>query len=208
MVTTSAQCGCGAAVARTPVTCMPNCVACIAAAPPSEPSPTTVTRRPSSTAPHSFCQRPARWCVTISGTRLASISSDMMANSPAFAAWTPALFSSATPGGSQSNGARRSSPALVMNSSFSRGAGQGNFAATTPISVISASASAMPAAKSASVSPIVTSWPSPMAPARVTAPLPHRAGEQEQRVVGRVLDVDTHRRTACHGFASADKLRQ
>jgi hypothetical protein len=37
---------------------------------------------------------------------------------------------------------------------------------------------------------------------------PHVAGEQEQRIVDRILNVDTHRRSACHGFAIADKFRQ
>ena len=96
-----------------------------------------------------------------------------------------------------------------MNSSFSRGAGQGNFAATTPISVISASASAMPAAKSASVSPMVTSWPC----ADIAGARQPRASHiaRENRNSGSSAGFWMWiriGRTACHGFASADKLRQ
>ena len=95
-----------------------------------------------------------------------------------------------------------------MNSSFSRGAGQGNFAATTPISVISASASAMPAAKSASLSPIVTSWPAPTSGARAAA-ASHIA--RENRNSGSSTGFWMWIRIcapACHGFATADKFRQ
>ena len=77
------------------------------------PSPTTTTRCPASTEPCSGSHRPSRCAVTSAGIRLTSISSAISPNSPALAACVPRLFSSGTPGGSQSNGASFSSPAEV-----------------------------------------------------------------------------------------------
>ena len=148
---------------------MPNAVRLRAVAPPSVPRPITVARRPASTEPHSFCHRPARWWVTISGMRLTSIRTAISANSPDFAACVPRLFSRATPGGSQSYGASLSSPALVANTSFMAGAGWAKPDRTTAGSPISASASFIPAANSASVLPMVTVWPAPTSGARAAA---------------------------------------
>ena len=122
----------------------------------------TVRFRPVSTDPHILRHAPFRWLVTMAGMRLASIRIDMMANSPDFAACVPRLFISTTPGGSHVNGASRSSPALVRKISFRCGAGQGNSVLITLASVTNASASRMPAAKSAGVTPMLTVWPEPM----------------------------------------------
>jgi hypothetical protein len=93
----------------------------------------------------------------------------MMANSPAFAAWVPRLLSNATPGGSQSNGASRSRPALVKNISFKWGAGQGNKALITLTTVTSASAPRIAATKSAGVTPMLTVCPAPISWTRAAA---------------------------------------
>ena len=156
------------------------------------PSPTTVRRLPPTSVPHCFCHLPARWLVTISGTRLASISTAMMPNSPAFSVCTPLLLSSVTLGGSQSNGASRSRPALVTKIRRSFGARQGNRRSMTPSSVTSASASSMPAAKSSSVSPRVTLVAAADVAGAGGGGVPLFVREQEQRVVDRVLDVDAH----------------
>ncbi len=152
-----------------PVTTMPKRAAWPATALPNVPSPTMVTDLPASTLPQISFHTPARWLVTMRGMRLASISSAMMPNSPDLAACVPRLFIRMTPGGSQSKGASRSSPALVMKTSFSFGVGLPNRCRIVAVSVTIASAVGRAAVKSSRVTPMVTECASAGRPVRATA---------------------------------------
>ena len=151
-------------------------IARIATAPPANQAPrpslgVRPRRRPAASAAAGALY------VTISGTRFGQHQQRHQGDSPPFA-MDATLFSSATPGGSQSNSA--DGPAGVDDQQQLRAARHGNRDASTPISMISASASAMPAAKSASVSPIVTS--SAFADgARACRPPPPRRAENRTR---------------------------
>ena len=93
----------------------------------------------------------------------------MIPYSPAFTLCVPRLFRIGTPGGNQSNGASRSSPAEVQNTIFNRGAVKGVKLASAAVCEINTSISGAAAAKASAVSPKLTTCPPGASPARAAA---------------------------------------
>lgn len=92
----------------------PSRFASLAAAPPISPSPMMTTVLPAIDGVNICVQSDLLWFVMICGIRAFNISNAIVANSAVFCTWTPLLFVSATPFGSQSSGSSGSIPAPVI----------------------------------------------------------------------------------------------